>query len=222
MEYTGDDALALFDSPAVANIFRPTTFDRADGEKFTYGDIMVVADLKNYIKTRRKIFHHTQKLRPICVHEQVEVARLIGTAMRLEAIVFPSKPPPPGSHDYIHVLHRYVRGQDHIASGKYTEHSHQFLRQCEESAKRIPGEEKKAFHIQRKIQIFRAANPKLINPHYAKKPREFKRTENKTNKKVLDLLDKTYNIPARPKAFKTKIKELAFMNIIKPNTKSPR
>ena len=158
------------------DIFLPTSFERAD-------DLMIVTDIKHYITTRRKVFHLTQKLRPLCVHEEVTVAKLIGTAMRLEAIVFPSKLPPPASHDYIHVLHWYAQGQDHLASEKYTEHSHQFLRQCEESAKRIPGEEKKAFHIQRKIHILRAPNPKLINPHYAKKTRKRTEKQNKTNKK---------------------------------------
>ena len=121
--YTGDEALSLFEELTLVNIFLLASFERSDGRTLILGDSVVVSDIRNYMTIRSEIFHHTQKLRPLCIHEQITVARLIGAAIGLEAIIFQTKPPNLSSHDYVHVLHPYTKGQDHIASEKYTEQS---------------------------------------------------------------------------------------------------
>ena len=74
--YTGDDALSLFEKLTLVNIFLPASFERSAGRTLILGDSMVVSDIRNYMTIRREIFHHTQKLKPLCIHEQITVARL--------------------------------------------------------------------------------------------------------------------------------------------------
>ena len=172
----GTQCYALLAYPEIVDLFKVTTFNTKNEGSIYIGSNIFVHHMKCYIDLRRKEFSLTCLNRNLCAHEIGEICILMGSAMRLEATLYPSKVPLDSSHIRIHLLHQLMSNRQSPASDRTVERYNQSVIRTNERFKRIQNDTTRLKGILNHFKILSVA--KRVKPKYTRKRKriEFEET----------------------------------------------
>ena len=120
----GAQCYALFAYPEIVDLFKVREFSTKTKRTISLGSDIFVHHMQCYMDLRRKEFSLTCLNRNLCAHEIADIYILMGSAMRLEATLYPSKVPL-DSHIRIHLLQHLMSNRQSPASDRTVERYNQ-------------------------------------------------------------------------------------------------